>query len=434
MKTLTVCLVVLITCSLSASAETPPATVAEPVFPSLGADAGKSYATVCKPVREMILLWQTPFEYKGNHPILQPLVGPGGREIFLGVKGSVIRLDAATGKITAEWKGDYLGEITLADGRLYVAGSKSLFALDPVTGAVIWQSPADKAFYYSHAAYSPVEVTRSGDLAFFGKGMTHKDPDNGLYAVKAADGARAWRAVLNAGEMIVSSVAVEGDRAVCLVSNPRLEADGTPINFRFHYRIQARDTKDGRLAWEYPLECVSALGGFGPSIRDGVVYGSDSAAVFALSAADGKVIWKKGRTLQNGRGRNFCHAIVLSGDLVITAVNDIEAFSRKDGATRWDAKGYGDVNFMAAADGVLYVGRYGLGLRAYDTASGKELWKFEALEIPGNPKNAYRNCRGLAVADGRVYYTNYQGVLFCLGQRTPRLSSSASPTPEAKGE
>ncbi len=119
MKTLTLCLIVLTTCSILASAETPPATAAAPVFPSLGADAGKSYATACTPVREMTLLWQTPFEYKGNHPILQPVVGPGGREIFLGAKGSVIRMDAATGKITAEWKGDYLGEITLADGRLY---------------------------------------------------------------------------------------------------------------------------------------------------------------------------------------------------------------------------------------------------------------------------------------------------------------------------
>ena len=434
MKTLTVCLTVWLACSLSASAEVPSAGHDSALYPCLGADAGKSYAVACKPVTNMVLLWQTSFAYKGNHPILQPVVGPGGKEVFLGAKGTVFRLEAATGKITAEWKGDYLGEITLADGRLYVAGSKSLYALDPQTGKVIWESLTDKAFYIGHYAYSPVEVTRAGDLAFFGKGMTYKDPDNGLYAVMAADGKRAWRAALNVGETIVSSVAVEGDRSVCLISNPRLEADGTPIKFKFHYRIQARDTKDGRLVWEYPLDCVNALGGFGPSIKDGVVYGSDTAAVFALSAADGKVIWKKGRALQNGRGKNFCHAMVLAGDLVITAVNDIEAFSRKDGATRWDAKGYGDVNFMAAADGVLYVGRYGLGLRAYDVVSGKELWMFEAPEIPGNPKNAYRNCRGLAVADGRVYYTTYQGVLFCLGQRTPRLSSSASPTPEAKEE
>lgn len=30
-----------------------------------------------------------------------------------------------------------------------------------------------------------------------------------------------------------------------------------------------------------------SLGGFGPSIKDGVVYGADPEAVFALSAADG---------------------------------------------------------------------------------------------------------------------------------------------------
>lgn len=403
----------------------------------MGADAKKTCFVNCLPVTNPspVLLWKCKFVdekgTKGNHPILQPVVGPYGKEIYLCTKGSVIRVNAETGAINGEWKGSYTGEATLANGSLFITGPKGLSMLERETGKALWEFKCERLMHAGHWAWSPLEVTVSDGLAFFGKGMhyDYNETDDGVYAVKIVNGERAWRAPMGKACIVVSAVAVEGDRAVCLVAEPAAGSDDlNELSRKNRCVFRALDTKDGSVKWEYLLDCTNFGVRNGPSIKDGIVYGADAHFVFALRLATGEVVWKKDRIKENISPKKcFGTAAVISGDLVVTALAAIEARDRKDGMLRWEAS-LSEINFMAAAGDVLYVGCYHSDIYAYSMKDGKKLWTFATPEVP-DVANSRRNCRGLAVADGRVYFTTYQGVLFCLGQ-DPRPISDPPPRKE----
>jgi len=62
--------------------------------------------------------------------------------VFIGIKGTVLALDRATGQEV--WRtplkgGDFVN-VALDEGELYAATKGELFRLDPATGAVLWQN------------------------------------------------------------------------------------------------------------------------------------------------------------------------------------------------------------------------------------------------------------------------------------------------------
>ena len=63
--------------------------------------------------------------------------------VFLGIKGSVVALDRATG--TQVWathlKGRDFVNVVLDEGEIYAAASGELFCLDQSTGQVRWHNP-----------------------------------------------------------------------------------------------------------------------------------------------------------------------------------------------------------------------------------------------------------------------------------------------------
>jgi hypothetical protein len=63
--------------------------------------------------------------------------------VFLGIKGSVIALDEATGTRVWEKKlkgGDFVN-LTLGESRVYATTQGEIFCLDPATGKIVWQNP-----------------------------------------------------------------------------------------------------------------------------------------------------------------------------------------------------------------------------------------------------------------------------------------------------
>jgi outer membrane protein assembly factor BamB len=63
--------------------------------------------------------------------------------VFIGVKGTVVALDRATGGDVwrSELKGKDFVNVVLQDGDLYATTKGELFRLDPVNGKILWQNP-----------------------------------------------------------------------------------------------------------------------------------------------------------------------------------------------------------------------------------------------------------------------------------------------------
>jgi outer membrane protein assembly factor BamB len=63
--------------------------------------------------------------------------------VFVGVKGTVMALDRATGREvwrTPLTRGDFVN-LVLDDGVLYATARGEIFCLDPLTGRVYWNNP-----------------------------------------------------------------------------------------------------------------------------------------------------------------------------------------------------------------------------------------------------------------------------------------------------
>ena len=63
--------------------------------------------------------------------------------IFIGIKGSVIALDRATGQQVwaTHLKGSDFVNVVLQDGAVLASCRGEIFCLDPLTGAAMWHNP-----------------------------------------------------------------------------------------------------------------------------------------------------------------------------------------------------------------------------------------------------------------------------------------------------
>jgi len=68
---------------------------------------------------------------------------PRSKTIYLGVKGSVVAIDAGTGRQlwATDLKGDGFVNVVLDGENLYAATKGEIFCLDPATGDGRWHNP-----------------------------------------------------------------------------------------------------------------------------------------------------------------------------------------------------------------------------------------------------------------------------------------------------
>lgn len=83
--------------------------------------------------------------------------------IFIGIKGSVIALNRATGEQvwTTRLKGSDFVNVVLQDGKLFASCYGEIFCLDPLTGGGIWHNPL-KGFGIGLATIAPQDQPQSG--------------------------------------------------------------------------------------------------------------------------------------------------------------------------------------------------------------------------------------------------------------------------------
>jgi len=170
-------------------------------------------------------------------------------------------------------------------------------------------------------------------------------------------------------------------------------------------QVDTQNVKDLALAWTYKTG-VQLSFETTPVVVDGVMYMTTAGSkVIALNAATGEQIWRYEPALTttilccgpNNRG------VAVFGDRVFVATLDdrLIALNQRDGSVAWQATiddptaGYSETSAPLIADGKVIIGtagaEYGIRgyIKAFDPATGKLLWTWNAIPAPGEAPNGW---------------------------------------------
>ena len=184
------------------------------------------------------------------------------RHVYVPLRTSVVvAVDRETGITRWSDEIETLWPVAAGAGKVFVAASDELLALDAATGARLWRASLDE-----RAVLAPMQV--HGNRLF-----VLLEPDE-LRALRVDDGHLLWRHE-SGGRASGASMAIDDDRAYVV---------------REENRVIAVDVKDGRKRWEVTLPGVLSPPASG---RDRVFVGSNDNHLYALDADDGKPQWGK---------------------------------------------------------------------------------------------------------------------------------------------
>jgi outer membrane protein assembly factor BamB len=221
--------------------------------------------------------------------------------------------------------------------------------------------------------------------------------DGHLYAVAADTGTLRWKAPIG-GDVSSSPAAkgnlvyiVSGDGALCALD-------------RTSGRERWRTKTGAPLKFEYLPDEPRIFDYYGPSPTvsgDRVYFGSSDGSVYAVDAADGRVIWK----FATGQWVHATPAVVDGTVYVGNYDGQFFALDEKTGSVRWKYQVARDKQFPmpvaliaspAVADGtVVFASNAPTGVVALDTRSGELRWR---VDHPGSIINS-----SPSIANGVVY-------------------------------
>jgi hypothetical protein len=233
------------------------------------------------------------------------------------------------------------------------------------------------------AKYSTTGALAEGKLFVAGDGVAALDPRTGE---------ELWR--FSTGSQM-SSPCVYGGRVVAGCQDTCL------------YAVSA---DDGRKLWHFRADYVPS-----PTVDtgDGAVYFCDVAnvrgsnSVYALDAADGRLLWRQSLSAGAMWGPTYADGVVYATSLD----GRLHAVDAKSGRETWtySVGGLGALKLASAAavaDGVVYYGAYDGTLHAVDARSGKKRWSFS----PG-----YTWVGPPQYANGFVYFGCGNGLFYRVG-------------------
>lgn len=232
----------------------------------------------------------------------------------------------------------------VADGVIYFASGRSLYAINAETGSMRWRYPAEE--YMTAVVKSSPLVGE--DLVYFGGG------DGKLYAVTKDTGLLAW------------SFATKG----IMNSSPVL-ADGVLYVGSSDDRLYALDARTGEPKWPGGYVTRDDVAS-APAVVDGLVYFySSDMTLYAANAVGGQTKWRT-RTAAWSRNAN---PVVSENTVYLGAGNVLQAFQAKSGRLKWGIKLSSEITTTpAVAYGMVYVACKDGRLYAV-TGAGKLKWK-----------------------------------------------------------
>jgi len=164
-------------------------------------------------------------------------------------------------------------------------------------------------------------------------------------------------------------------------------------------QIDARNAKDLRAAWTFPMPGTSVLQTT-PLVADGVMYVTQPGAVAALDARTGRPIWRYARPqkVRNPYEINpYNRGAAILGQRLFVGTLDaaLVALDTRTGAVLWETQvadsllGHSITSAPLVIKDKVLVGITGgeFGARgfldAYDSATGKRLWRWYSVPAPG---------------------------------------------------
>ncbi|SDQ20480.1 outer membrane protein assembly factor BamB family protein [Natronobacterium texcoconense] len=216
------------------------------------------------------------------------------------------------------------------DGRVYVAGGNTVHALDAESGEELWEQELLGIASYVIAKYADwlFVATRGGEL----------------YRINRWEGRIEWRRTIEAGISSAPIVLTSSDRRVghgVAVAG----GDGSVTYFDL----------SGKREWRTELH---AFGNDGLAIGHRTVFARSGSTLYALDANDGDERWRV------DVGRSSRNPPIIVGDTVYVGGDRLRAFdvgggygirSLRIGGKRFERERTGDVNYVTAADGRLFV-------------------------------------------------------------------------------
>ena len=262
----------------------------------------------------------------------------------------------------------------LVDGEAlyFVCDNGYLFKLERATGEEVWRYELGDervsrilghpiVFDWDWQAPKPMIVDGT---VFVGSG------DGGFHAVDAATGARKWR--FEAGERVRNGAAVHGERVL----------------FGSGGLVFALERGSGREAWRHD---VGAAVDATPVVAgDHVLVGNRGGGLYALSVADGTLVWRLyfwGSWVES--------TPIVVDDVIYIGSSDLRRISaiELDGRVRWRTDVYGwswgtptvvgDRIYVGVAGGTPYFIPHVASLTALDRRSGQIVWRFPLPEVGG---------------------------------------------------
>ncbi len=179
---------------------------------------------------------------------------------------------------------------------------------------------------------------------------------------------------------------------------------GVPGGNRYSTLTQIDRTNVSKLApaWVFPMANVTQVENT-PLVVDGVMYVSNANEVYALDAGTGREIWHYRRPRTQGLTGNarigFSRGVAWEGERIFLLTDNAHliALDRTNGELLWETEmadwrqNYNGTSAPLIAGGLVISGTAGgdEGVRgfvaAYDQATGKEVWRFWTVPVPGQP-------------------------------------------------
>jgi outer membrane protein assembly factor BamB len=305
--------------------------------------------------------------------------------------------------------------VAVADGFVFAGSTDNhLYAMDPDTGAVVW----------NFRTGGDVEDPAVGD----GRVYVYSSDDN-IYAVDEFTGHLDWQT------------------PSLIILSPPVEVDGV-----LYIGQEAHDAATGALLW-----ISTALTDTGPAIAGGIVYeGGANGDLYALDATTGDVLW----ATPTGASQVISTPAISNGVVYVEAGTQLHAFDASTGAELWHTSmgGQSLTNSPAVGGGVVYTRASGAVIRAFDATTGAQLWgvvlgggDFASAPVlangvlytgganwtlfaldaeSGDTVFTYAGARASidspAVANGTVYYSSVDGTVYALGLPTTRPALRAT--------
>lgn len=318
--------------------------------------------------------WSVDFGMSVSYPVIAD-----GRILVVAAKHGgpaeveVHALDASDGRRL--WSNAYAGMMwmshTYGDGRLYTVDLKStLRALDPSTGALIWETTPG---YYPSTSTAPVY---SDGMVYFYGGTNNAT----LYAVDAATGTIVW------------------SRSYGNRSNGAISFHEGAVYVSFGCDDYAKlEAKTGEVLWDHDTpNCDGGWGLTGPVSETGLHSFQFRAPTHIIDRQTGDIVRRyKTRTLP-----------ALSGQRRFTLREQhLEMVDETTGKQGWAFAGDGQLaSSPIVVNDVVFVGSVAGNFYAVDAATGAEVWSTNVgSKIPhSNERVIARPLNGLAAGEGLV--------------------------------